>query len=667
LNAPPKVFTLRRSSSGGAQPPKQTKIDYKSALNPAQYEAVTTLDGPILVIAGAGTGKTTTLVHRVSYLVECGIDPRRILLLTFTRKSSEEMLRRAAVLLDGRCEDVAGGTFHSFGNSLLRKHAPQIGFGSSFTILDQGDSEDVINLLRTQYLGKDADKKRFPRKNTLNAVMSKSVNTLMSISKVLENEYPHYLEQANSIEQLKERYDAYKVKHNMMDYDDLLLHTVALLKQFTGVRETTSKQYAYVMVDEYQDTNKLQSELVKLLCSQHNNVMVVGDDSQSIYSFRGANFRNIMDFPKDFPGAKVITIEENYRSTQPILSLTNQIIENATEKFPKNLFTQKGITGAKPHIVAAHSENYQSQYITEKILELREDGVSLNDIAVLFRNGYMSFDLEIELTKANIPFVKYGGMKFIEAAHVKDIISHLRVVENPKDAVSWHRILLLLDGVGPKAAQAVIDDLVAGNISIQNLTPEYFTSVRSGENVGALFQTLAEIYPETVSIQDKIAAILKYYKPIMKNQYDDHQKRQKDVEALRNIAERYRSLNSFLTDMALEPPSESQVDIEAEGTDDESLTLSTIHSAKGLEWHTVFVMYALDGMFPSARAAGNEKDMEEERRLMYVACTRAKVNLIITYPMGIYDRESGMLLTKPSRFIEELPESLAERWVVSEE
>ncbi len=663
----PKKFTLKKFSPGEIAPPGKTKIDYKNSLNPAQYEAVTTVKGPVLVIAGAGTGKTTTLVHRVAYLVECGINPQSILLLTFTRKASQEMLRRASVLLDGRCDNVSGGTFHSFANSLLRKYAPLIGFGNAFTILDQGDSEDVINLLRTQFLGKDAEKKRFPRKNTLNTIMSKSVNTLNSINKILEAEYPHYLEYANSIEQLKERYDGYKVKHNLMDYDDLLLHLVALLKGNVGIRDALSKQYEYVMVDEYQDTNKLQSEIVKLLCSQHSNIMVVGDDSQSIYSFRGANFRNIMDFPKDFPGAKVITIEENYRSTQPILSLTNQIITNAVEKYPKNLFTQKQDLGASPQVVAAHSENYQSQYVTQKILELREDGVSLNDIAVLFRNGYMSFDLEIELTKANVPFVKYGGMKFIEAAHVKDIISHLRVLENPKDAVSWHRILLLLDGVGPKAAQTIIDDVVAGNLNIKNFTPEYFAKVRSGESAKELFQALFSIQSEDISVHDKVEAILKYYKPILKKQYDDHQKRQKDIEVFQNIAERYRSLGSFLSDMALEPPNESQVDIEEEGSEDEFLTLSTIHSAKGLEWHTVFVIYALDGMFPSSRAAASEQDMEEERRLMYVACTRAKVNLIITYPMGIFDRESGMLLTKPSRFIEELPESLAERWIVSEE
>lgn len=662
---PPKLFVLRKSGADIVAP-AHTKIDYRAVLNDAQYRAVTTVTGPVLVIAGAGTGKTTTLVHRVAYLVECGVPPQNILLLTFTRKASEEMLRRAAILLDGRCEHITGGTFHSFCNMLLRKHAHTLGFAPGFSILDQGDAEDVINLLRTQFLGKDAEKRRFPRKGTINAIMSRSLNTMRSIKRVLEEEYPHYADLAFTIEQLREKYDAYKIKHNMMDYDDLLLHTVAVLRQFAGIRDSLSDLYKYIMVDEYQDTNVLQRELIKLLCAKHSNIMVVGDDSQSIYSFRGANFRNIMEFPQDFPGAEVITIEENYRSTQHILSLTNKIIDNATEKYPKNLFTSKA-GGVVPQVVSAQSENYQSQYVAQRILQLREDGVKLNDMAVLFRNGYMSFDLEIELARAGIPFIKYGGMKFIEAAHVKDIISHLRVLQNPRDAVSWHRILLLLDGVGAKSAQQVIDAVIDGTINVTGGGASIPQSLRAAEQVAPLFDLLKGLSGEGLPVRTCVEEVLTYYRPVMRKTYDDHQRRQKDLDIFQNIAERYRSLTSFLSDMALEPPGESQVEMEEETNDDEILTLSTIHSAKGLEWHTVFLIYALDGMFPSSRAAGSEAELEEERRLMYVGCTRAKVNLIITYPMGVYDRESGMVLTKPSRFIEELPEELAERWVVTEE
>lgn len=662
---PPKKFVLRKSDNDLVTP-STTKIDYRAALNEAQYRAVTTVAGPVLVIAGAGTGKTTTLVHRAAYLLECGVPPQNILLLTFTRKAAQEMLRRATLLLDSRCEHITGGTFHSFCNMLLRKYAHMIGFTAGFSILDQGDAEDVISLVRTQVLGKDAEKKRFPRKGTLNAIMSRSLNTSHSIKSVLEEEWPHYADHAGIIEQMREKYDAYKMSHNMMDYDDLLLHTVAILRQFTGVRETLSETYKYIMVDEYQDTNVLQRDLVKLLCAKHDNIMVVGDDSQSIYSFRGANFRNIIEFPTDFPGAVIVTIEENYRSTQPILSLTNKIIDSATEKYPKNLFTSKG-GGVQPQVVAAHSENYQSQYVAQKILELREEGVKLNDMAVLFRNGYHSFDLEIELARSGIPFVKFGGMKFIEAAHVKDIISHLRVVQNPLDAVSWHRILLLLDGVGAKSAENIIDKVIDGTISYTAGGAALPKSLRSAEQIAPLFDLLKGLSHDGLSVSTFVQEVLAYYKPILKKNYDDYQRRQKDLDIFQNIAERYTSLTSFLTDMALEPPSESQVEIEEEGSDDELLTLSTIHSAKGLEWHTVFLIYALDGMFPSSRAAGSEAGIEEERRLMYVACTRAKVNLIITYPMGIYDRESGTVLTKPSRFIEELPEELAERWVVTEE
>jgi DNA helicase-2/ATP-dependent DNA helicase PcrA len=662
-----KKFVLKRQdATEGVRPPGKTKIDYERVLNPAQFEAVTTIEGAVLVIAGAGTGKTTTLVHRVAYLVECGVPPENILLMTFTRKSADEMMRRAATLLDGRCERVVGGTFHSYCNAFLRRNAQMIGFERSFTILDQGDAQDVVSLLRTQLFGKEAEKRRFPKKSTLYGIMSKSLNTERSIRQILESDYAHYLDHANTIERLRELYDAYKVKHQLMDYDDLLLHTVAILQQFKGVRDATSAMHKYIMVDEYQDTNAIQRKLVTLISSSHSNVMVVGDDSQSIYSFRGANFRNIMEFPDDFPGARVITIEENYRSTQPILSLTNRIIDAALEKYPKNLFTHKG-GGVAPAVVAAHDESHQSQFVAQRILELREEGTSLNDIAVLFRSGFMSFDLEIELARAGIPFVKFGGMKFVEAAHVKDIISHLRILENPRDAVSWHRILLLLDGIGPKKAHLIIDDVMSGTISIQRGAEGLPAKLRADDNVAPLFELLRRISGEGSSVVDKIAAILEYYRPLLRAHYDDHQKRQKDLDILQNIAERYRSAQSFLADMALEPPSESQVDIEGEGTDDEKLTLSTIHSAKGLEWHTVFLIYALDGMFPSTRAANSQNELEEERRLMYVACTRAKVNLTITYPMGVYDRESGMTLTKPSRFIDDLPEDIAERWVVTVE
>jgi DNA helicase-2/ATP-dependent DNA helicase PcrA len=668
-----KKYTIKRPPSelhlvhpvNGVHPTR-FNINYKNELNPAQYEAVTSVNGPLLVVAGAGTGKTRTIVYRVAYLVELGVKPEHILLLTFTRKAAQEMLRRAAILLDSRCEQVSGGTFHSFANSVLRKHASLIGYQTSFTILDQADAEDVVNLLRTQ-MKLDMRERRFPRKETLYDLYSRSINTLTPLKELLSKDYPHYLDLENDIREVHARYVEYKQKHNLMDYDDLLVNLVRLLKEHEPVRATLSSRYKYIMVDEYQDTNKIQAEIVKLLAHKHQNVLVVGDDSQSIYAFRGANFRNIMDFPKDFPECKVVTIEENYRSTQPILDVANEIIVRAKEKYTKVLYTKKP-TGCLPQLVIGQNENLQSKFIVQRVLQLREEGVALNDVAVLFRSSYLSFDLEIELAKAGIPFMKFGGFKFIETAHVKDLVAYLRVLDNPRDVVAWNRILLLLDGVGPRTAERVIDDILQRHMSTGSDAAKFWMNYGEyPDRVKDLFERLKRIQPEYVLPTEKTEEILEHYEPIFRTRYDDYTKRKKDLEMFLTITERYRNVSSLLTDLALEPPNESVSDITPPGKDDECLVLSTIHSAKGLEWHSVFVLYALDGRFPTSRAAEDIDEMEEERRLMYVACTRAKENLFITYPVNIYDRESGMVLSKPSRFIEGIEEKLLEPWVVDEE
>jgi len=380
---------------------KDYKIKYEEELNEKQLEAVKTLEGPLLVIAGAGSGKTRTLIYRVARLVEEGIKPENILLLTFTRKASQEMLRRASLLLDKRCGKIAGGTFHSFGNIILRKYAKLLGFRNNFTILDRSDAEDVLNLLRTR-LGYNKKKTRFPRKQTILKVISNAINKSTSIGDILSEEYPHFMDNLPEIEYMAKEYKIYKKEHSLMDYDDLLVYLKILLEQNEGVKEKLSEYYKYIMIDEYQDTNRLQAETGRLLAFRHNNIMAVGDDSQSIYSFRGANFRNIMDFPKIFPGAKIITIEENYRSTQPVLDLTNNIIKHAKEKYSKTLFTKNEGTG-KPVFITAQNENYQSAFIVQRVLELREEGIPLNQIAVLFRSGWHSNELEIELAAGNIP------------------------------------------------------------------------------------------------------------------------------------------------------------------------------------------------------------------------------------------------------------------------
>lgn len=642
----------------------QFLINYQNALNPAQFEAASALDGAYLIIAGAGTGKTRTLVYRVARLVELGYDPKSILLLTFTRKAANEMMNRAAVLLDNRCSKILGGTFHSFANLTLRKYYKAVHLDSSFTILDQGDSEDVINLIRSQ-AGFVSKEKRFPNKQTLNKVFSLSVNTGRAVEDIIDESYPHFLDNLDKILDIKRVYAEYKRKNNLLDYDDLLVYLKNFLNDLSPSAKSLLSTIKFVMVDEYQDTNKLQAEVVLGLTQLNKNIMVVGDDSQSIYSFRGANFKNIIEFPILFPDAKIIKLEENYRSVQPVLDFTNKIIEGAVEKYEKHLYTRRS-GGDLPFIVAASTENLQSKFIVDKILDLREEGVPLKDIAVLFRSSFFSFDLEIELNKANIPFQKFGGMKFIETAHIKDVLAFLRITANPKDIVSWYRVLLLHEGVGPKTAQKILDELATARLTIK-ANPDAQTSFRYNDTIAKLFQLLYQLHTQQGLPSEKAQLVVDYYYPIFKDKYDDFNKRKKDLDILLNITENYKSLDSLLADMAIEPIIDSVIDIEATDKEEEYVTLSTIHSAKGLEWHSVFIIHAVEGFFPSSRSAENLDTLEEERRLMYVASTRAKQNLFITYPMNIFDREAGKTLSKPSRFISEMNKDLAQGWLLDED
>ncbi len=638
-------------------------INYQNELNESQYAAASAVEGAYLIIAGAGTGKTRTLVFRVARLIEMGYDPKSILLLTFTRKAANEMMNRASILLDNRCSKILGGTFHSFANLILRKYAKVAGIESSFTILDQSDSQDVINLIRSQpgFIGKQ---KRFPNKQTLNKVFSLSVNTGRTVESIIQENYPHFFDLIDKILEIQDVYINYKHKNSLLDYDDLLVFLNKFLKEDSAAAKNFLSTIKFVMVDEYQDTNSLQAEIVKGLAKYNNNVMVVGDDSQAIYSFRGANFKNIIEFPLLFKDVKIIKLEENYRSSQPILDFANHITKDAVEKYTKVLYTRKG-GDALPQIIAASTENLQSKFIIEKILELREEGIPLNDIAVLFRSSFFSFDLEIELNKANIPFVKFGGMKFIETAHIKDVLAFLRIAANPKDVVSWYRVLLLHEGVGPKTAQKILDELATARLTIK-ADPETITSFRYNEKIAMLFQLLYKLHTEKTLPSEKVQLVLDYYHPFFKKKYDDYNKRNKDLEIFHNITENYKSLDTLLADMAIEPMIDSVIDIDAEDNEDEYVTLSTIHSAKGLEWNSVFIIHAVEGFFPSSRAAESLESLEEERRLMYVAATRAEQNLFITYPMNLFDRQAGTTLSKPSRFISNIDPDLAEGWLLDE-
>ena len=609
----------------------------------------------MLVLAGAGSGKTRTLIFRVARMIEEGVDPASLLLLTFTRRAAEEMIQRAEALMGGRCDKVTGGTFHSFANTVLRRYASLLGFANAFTILDRTDSEDVINLFRSN-MGLNKKERRFPRKQTIAKIISLAANKTTSVAEVLDSQFPYLFSELDDLSQIEEDYRQYKRERSLLDYDDLLTHLLELLRTHPEVAQRLSHTYRYIMVDEYQDTNRLQAEIVRLLAHVHDNVMAVGDDAQSIYSFRGATVRNIFEFPDLFPGTKVIKLEENYRSTQPILDLSNEIILQAKERYTKNLFTKKD-SGLQPVLIEADSERYQARFVAQKILELREEGVPLTEMAVLFRSSFHSFDLEIELSKRDLPFVKRGGFKFIETTHVKDVLAHLRVLANPQDAVSWHRVLLLLEGVGPKSSDKILNHVLGGAEQIQRLA-EYpgRGAVRTEvQKLAAALQTVAD---PNLQPREQVDLIVQYYGPILKrNNPDDseYSRRQRDLEQFANIAEGYRNVDRLLSDMALEPPNSSVGDVLATDRDEEGvLTLSTIHSAKGLEWHSVFIIEAVEGRFPSLYNKEDD-DLEEERRLMYVAATRAKENLFISYPINIFDRATGMVLSKPSRFLEDIP------------
>lgn len=638
----------------------QYKINYEKDLNREQFEAVKTEKGSILVIAGAGSGKTKTLTYRVARLIENGVKPENILLLTFTKKAADEMLNRAVMLLDSRCERVAGGTFHSFSNYILRKYSNSLELRNNFTIIDRADAEDVINHIRTQVIAKQ--EKRFPRKGTILDIYSKAINKNMTAEAVIESEYNQFSHCIEKINEISKQYIAYKRSNSLLDYDDLLLYLRTLLQSNDEIRAKLSNQYKYIMIDEYQDTNSLQADIIRFLATEHNNVMAVGDDSQSIYSFRGANFRNILDFPSIFPNTKIIKLEQNYRSSQNILNLTNKVIEKAKEKYTKNLFSNIDYP-EKPALVCTNDMQTEAEFVAQRVLELQEDDVSLNDIAVLCRSARMTYNLEIELAKRAIPYRKFGGLKFIETAHVKDVIAHLRVVLNPNDIISLNRILLLLNGVGTQTAMRLLPMVAKEKIETEKLV----LPAKSSDNIKRLFTTVEQQRQYLIKPSVIVDNILEYYQPILADKYDDYQKRMKDLEHFRYLSEQYQNLEDFLSDLALEPPDSSVSEVEDGAQKDEYLTLSTIHSAKGLEWKAVFIIGAVDGRFPSVYSFNSEQELDEELRLMYVASTRAKSYLYITYPIDMFDYSTGMVLSKPSRFLDGIDSDILERWVLETE
>ena len=638
----------------------ESTINYQEVLNHSQLEAVMTLTGPVQVIAGAGSGKTRTLIYRVARLVETGVSPESILLLTFTRKAAGEMLERAASLADERCRYVAGGTFHSLAHRVLRSHAGLLGYTSSFTILDRQDMEEVIKALVKE---KQADKGgiRFPRKGTIASIISKAANLEKPVEWLMLDEYSQFIDHADAISEIADDYGKYKRKNQLMDYDDLLILFRQALTENEELREEMALRYTHIMVDEYQDTNGIQADIVRLLASKHGNIMVVGDDSQSIYSFRGANYRNMFEFSGLFPGSKTIKLEQNYRSTQPILSLTNAIMDQASQRFTKCLYTERK-DGSLPTVIDVGSDPEQAIYISSGIKKYLEQGYSLKDMAVLFRAAHHSFEIELELVRQNIPFVKFGGFKFLESSHIKDLLCHLRVIANKKDTISWGRILRLVKNIGQKKSQRIIDWLGEESDDITDLT-KWPGFSKNDEGLKALSDLLVKLSEEGITPKKAVELAYEYYDPILRENFDNFPKRQKDLDQLIPMAGRYENLRAFLDELVLEPPA-SSMDIEPD-TGDDFVTLSTVHSAKGLEWPIVFIIWTMEGYFPSARAHASEESIEEERRLMYVATTRAKDRLIMCYPgqecLPPWQMSEINYRTGLCSFIKELPAGVVER------
>ncbi len=606
----------------------ENSINYQEVLNPSQLEAVTTLDGPVQVIAGAGSGKTRTLIYRVARLVESGIPPESILLLTFTRKASTEMLERASALADERCRYVAGGTFHSLAHRILRSNAGLLDYNTNFTILDRQDMEEIVKAM-VKEVQTDKNVTRFPKKGTITSIISKASNLEKPVEWLMTEEYAQFIEHAGVISKIADLYAQYKKNNQLMDYDDLLILFRQLLADNESIRDELGRKYRYIMVDEYQDTNGIQADIVKWLASKHRNIMVVGDDSQSIYSFRGANYRNMFEFQTIFPGAKTIKLEQNYRSTQPILKLTNAIMNRAAEKFTKCLYTERE-GGVMPVVVDVKSDPEQAAYISSSIQEYLGKGYKYSDIAVLFRAAHHSFELELELARQSIPYVKYGGFKFLESSHIKDLICHLRVATNRDDTISWGRILRLVSNIGQKKSQSIInwikeqpDDDSFDLAKWPGLTNRY-------SGIKALAELIKKLSKKDLKPKKAVELAYEYYDPILKENFDNYPKREKDLEQLIPMAERYKKLGPFLDELVLDPPS-SSIDIEPE-SEDNFVTLSTVHSSKGLEWPVVFIIWVMEGYFPSVRAHSSEDSIEEERRLMYVATTRAMDKLVMCYP-----------------------------------
>ncbi len=664
-------YTLHRRSGGPS-----SGIDYRAELNDEQFAAVTSPSGRALVIAGAGSGKTRTLTYRVAFLLDQGVDARQILLLTFTNKAAREMTERVRSLVPHDVSALWSGTFHSIGNRILRRHAEELGFTKSFSILDTDDQKSLVaNVVAGMNI--DTKMRRFPKSDVLLTMFSLERNTGESLKDIIVVRYPYFDDWQREIHDVRDAYAARKLKTNSMDFDDLLLKTLELFLKHPDILELYQQRFRHILVDEYQDTNAVQSELIDLLAGAGSSIMAVGDDAQSIYSWRGADMGNILSFPKRHDGSQIFKIETNYRSVPEILDLSNAAIRANRSRFEKDLRSSREMLGVKPALVPLEDPSAQAQFVAQRILELRDEGMPLEEMAVLYRAHFQSLEIQMELTSRGIPFAITSGLRFFEQAHIKDVAAFLRFVTNRRDETSFKRILLLMPGIGAKGADKLWAEWLGTGWAVKEELPEWpevmqlkgvpKKAAKHWEQFGYI---LAEMTSggDFARPEDMIYSVLEgMYDDHLKASYDNYDNRRSDIEQLMAYAGNFDDILDFLSQLSLLSTADGEPGGKREEQDTEKVTLSSIHQAKGLEWKAVFLVWLAEGAFPNGRIieAEDPEMMEEERRLFYVALTRAKDELYLSYPLINPKSYSGDVIQRPSRFFDDFPKEMVEEWNVA--